>query len=111
MTHPHASQIRTGLILITIGLLFLVGQFEWFPLTFGKIWPYFVVALGVGLLCFPGDDGGRSGAWWLIFVGGIFLLHTYGVASLRDTWPLFIVASGISLMTSGPGRQAARKDR
>jgi hypothetical protein len=33
------------------------------------------------------------------------------VASLRDTWPLFIVASGISLMAGGFTVQTSRKER
>jgi hypothetical protein len=30
----------------------------------------------------------------------IFLLHTYGVLTLRDSWPLFIVATGASMLVS-----------
>jgi phage shock protein C len=38
-----------GLILITIGLIFLVDQFlPWF--SFGKLWPLILVAIGIGLL-------------------------------------------------------------
>jgi hypothetical protein len=105
MNNQQASQIRTGLVLITVGIVFLIWEFRLLAGSVGRLWPWLVMALGVGLLLVRGESEGRSGAWWLLFTGGVFVLHTHGVASIRDSWPLFVVATGISVMTGGISRQ------
>ncbi len=109
MNDRQASQIRVGLVLVTIGVFFLVGELNLWPVAFGRLWPWTLVALGTALLVIRGEHERRSGAWWLLFTGGIFVLHSHGVASIRDTWPLFIVATGVSVIASGIGRPAGRE--
>jgi hypothetical protein len=109
MNDQQASQVRIGLVLITIGALFLLGQLDIWPMTFGRVWPFAAIVLGVVLLVVPGER--RSGGpWWLILTGAIFVLHTYEVASIRDTWPLFIVATGISVLAGGLSAPPTKKD-
>ncbi len=43
------ESIIGGLILITLGLIFLIDEFiPWF--SFGKLWPLILIAIGIGLL-------------------------------------------------------------
>lgn len=96
MDSKQASQVTTGLVVIAVGLMMLAGQFEsgW-AWDFGRMWPVIFIVIGVGKLF--SRDGWSSAAWFL-FLGGIFFLHTYRILSLRDSWPLFIVLAGVSMM-------------
>jgi len=97
----QASQMTTGLVVVAIGLMLLAGQFDstW-GFDFGRLWPLIFIFLGLGRLASPE----RGSAVWFLFLGGIFLLHTFRVVSLRDSWPLFIVAAGVSMMFRQDGR-------
>jgi hypothetical protein len=89
------------MLLITIGVLFLGSELHlWGGIYLSRIWPVALIALGLGFLAFPGE-GGRGGGLWLLLVGSIFLLHTSRILSIRDSWPLFIVATGISILAGG----------
>jgi hypothetical protein len=99
------------MLLIALGLLFLTSQLQaWTGLHIGRLWPFVLIALGVGFLLFPGEGSRWPGGLWLIFVGGIFLLHTYRVVSIRDSWPLFLVATGLSVLAGGVRRPAPPKE-
>ena len=88
-----------GLILIAVGLLFLGERIHVLPdLDFHRLWPMFLIIIGVAQFLMPREDRKRVGGITLVFVGGIFLMHTYDVLRLRDSWPLFIVLGGISLI-------------
>jgi membrane-bound ClpP family serine protease len=109
MHDQRASQIRTGLVLITIGVVFLIWELRVFPAGVARLWPWLLVALGIALLAVRGETEKRSGAWWLLFTGGLFVLHSHGVASVRDTWPLFIVATGVSVIAGGINRPSRKE--
>ena len=96
MDSKQASQVTTGLVVVTIGLMLLAGQFDsdW-ALDFGRMWPLIFVVIGIGKLLSSESRG--SGAWFL-FLGGIFLMHTYRILSLGRSWPLFVVVAGLSIM-------------
>jgi hypothetical protein len=101
------SQILTGAVLIAVGLLFFAGQLdpEWrSALRLGRLWPVMLLVLGVGRLVLPDDEKGekRSSGGWLLFIGSLFLLHNYHVLRLSQSWPLFVVAAGLSIMFSRP---------
>ena len=96
MDSKQASQVTTGLVVVAIGLMLLAGQLDadW-GLDLGRMWPLVFVAIGAGKLLSSESRG--SGVWFL-FLGGIFLLHTYRILSLRESWPLFVVVAGLSMM-------------
>ena len=96
MDSKQASQVTTGLVVVAIGLMMLAGQFDstW-AWDFGRLWPLIFVVIGAGRLLSSESRG--SGAWFL-FLGGIFLMHTYRIMSLGRSWPLFIVLAGLSIM-------------
>jgi hypothetical protein len=62
-----------------------------------RLWPLILVAIGAGKLLTPGPDS-RWDGFYLIFIAGIFLAHNYRVLTLRDSWPLFIVLAGLSVL-------------
>lgn len=99
MERRDASRLTWGLILVMAGLALLSRQFDFgWTADFGRLWPLVFFAIGAGHLV-AADGRDRLGhAAWFGFLGTIFLLHTFRVASLRDTWPLFIVAGGLSLL-------------
>ena len=111
MDRQRRSQVASGVLLIVVGLTFLAGQMGWpvaRALDFGRIWPVLFVVLGVGRVLVPADSGtgGRTSGLWLIFVGVVFLLHNYEVLSLAQSWPLFIVLAGASLLLGGGCRRS-----
>jgi LiaF transmembrane domain len=71
-----------------------------------RMWPILLAVMGVGSLLRASETGEYGFGVWFLFLSGIFFMHTFGVLSLRASWPLFIVAFGVSLFfpkSSRPG--------
>jgi hypothetical protein len=102
----QASQVTTGMLIIVVGLVLLGGQLR-VGLDFSRLWPLVFIVLGIGRYLGRGDGKGRGG--WFFFLGAIFLLHTFRILDLGDSWPLFIVAAGVSMMFRPPRRR--RRDQ
>jgi len=85
------------MIIVAIGLILLAGQLDvrW-AWNFGRLWPIVFFVLGVGRLL--GSREGWRGGFWFLFLGFVFMMHTYDVMHLQRSWPLFIVAGGVSFM-------------
>ena len=98
MDRTQASQVTTGLVVVAVGLMLLAGQLDlgW-AWDFGRLWPVILIIVGVGRFIKPGEEG-RGSAVWFIFVGALLLMHTNRILRLHDSWPLFIVAAGLSIM-------------
>lgn len=115
MTTPAAlppesrKQLTQGVVLVGVGGILLAGQL---PLDlawdFGRIWPLVFVVLGVGRLISAPVDGGWGSAVWFLFLGGIFLMHTFRVLSIQRSWPLFIVAGGVAMIVGGLSARLCR---
>jgi hypothetical protein len=95
MEERQASQLTTGLVVMAVGLILLASQFDsgW-ALDFGRLWPMVFVFIGIGRVL----TRSWGSAVWFLFLGGIFLLHTYGIVRLNQSWPMFIVFGGICIM-------------
>lgn len=107
----NTKDLGGGLIVISIGLIFLAVNYGVMPAgDIGRLWPLILVAIGVWHLVFP-DSEGRLGALPVLLVGGIFLAHNYDVMRLKQSWPLFIVAAGISILASSRCGAAAKGGR
>lgn len=101
------KDVMAGAILIVIGLIFLGGNLLDAPeLHLGRLWPVILIVIGGGKILFP-EGGARVNGLPLVLVGSIFLAHNYRVISLRDSWPLFIVAAGISIVASAWAERSA----
>jgi hypothetical protein len=99
MNRKQTSQVATGLMLILLGLVFLGQRLDIVPnLDLMRVWPVFLLVTGLVRFFEPREDGRRGGGAWMIFLGVLFLLHTYDIFRLDDSWPLFIVAGGVSIL-------------
>lgn len=118
------SGIGTGVLLITIGLLFMIDRHGY--MGFDRLWPVILIVLGAINLLFPGNGtvqvgivAGRRGSVirrrrsrvssgiWLIFIGCLFLANQNHWLSIRESWPLFIVAGGLALIAGSIYRRPA----
>lgn len=95
-TSGRTAQVVTGLILITIGLLFLADRMM-FAHAFSRYWPVILIIWGLGHAAARRKGGGL----WLIGTGVILLLHTLDIFRLNDSWPLFIVIAGLNAIWGG----------
>lgn len=97
-----------GMALVALGTLLTLDRLGFAGANaYWAYWPLLLVALGLGRLVGPiGPDERRHGGW-LVFMGCVLLLHTLHVFRLHDSWPLFLVAAGVSWIWSG-WRGAAR---
>ena len=120
------SGIGTGVLLITIGLLFMADRQGY--ASFDRLWPVILIVLGAISLLFPrervmhvGVVTGRrgaarrvrsrfSGGLWLIFIGGLFLANQNHWLSIRESWPLFIVAGGLAMIAGNIRRRPAEPE-
>lgn len=104
------SHLVWGIVLIALGALMLVDQLQistapWgIRLNVGRLWPLILVVIGVARLVTSFGSERPLRGLWLILLGGLFLLHTYDVMHLSESWPLFIVAAGVSIMFGDRGR-------
>ncbi len=104
MDRKQASQVTTGLMLIALGLMFLAERLFILPaVDLHRLWPALLIVFGLSRALAPARAGNRGGGAWLIFVGTMFLLHTYRVLRLDESWPLFIVAAGVSILLGPHG--------
>ena len=100
--------VFSGATLIAIGLLFLASNLGVMPeIHVARLWPVVLLVIGAGKLLTPGDDGRRSGVT-LLMIGGIFLAHNYRVMVLHDSWPLFIVMAGLSILFKSVSQGSSR---
>lgn len=92
------KDLVSGVLLIGVGLIFLASNLEMVPeVNIARMWPLILVVVGIGKIVAPGDEGRWSGLT-LILIACIFLAHNYRVLSLHDSWPLFIVVAGLSVL-------------
>jgi hypothetical protein len=122
--HRAHSRVWAGVVLILVGALFFVDRLGWdmgwaWRPTFARMWPVLLIIAGLSQLFSSGSDRlvtdrlgqevrihrGRSfaGFWWLV-VGVIMLLDQNRWVTLDQSWPLFVVAGGLSMLLRPRGR-------
>jgi cell wall-active antibiotic response 4TMS protein YvqF len=101
----QASQVTAGLLLIGLGLVFLGRQLGLIHgLDISLLWPLILIVIGAGKFFAPRAEGQPRSGVWLMFLGGLFLMHTFRILTLDRSWPLFIVAGGVSIMLGSRAR-------
>ncbi len=107
----NRGQIVTGVLLIALGAIFLADRLGAGPAWhFHRLWPVILIVLGAAKMAVRRVDGRRGDGFWLVVAGSLFLLHTYDVLSLDRSWPLFIVAAGVSILMGARGPHPVRKE-
>jgi len=112
-----SAKIPTGaIVLILLGVLFLLHTAGLFEYGFERIWPVFLIALGVwliarnyGVMGEMGDPAcGRkrlTGPIMLITIGGLWLLASMDRPNLGfgHTWPVILLVLGILKLVQRTG--------
>lgn len=97
----RASGVIGGLILLSIGALFLLQNMG--IVHAGRIWDYWPMLLvwtGLVRLVSPSQGGRFAGGAVLLVVGVFFQLDRLGIVWIRarDFWPGLLVVAGIALI-------------
>jgi hypothetical protein len=103
MTHdlPRSSdraRVTIGVLIMTLGIALLLDRAGVID-AFGRssFWPIVIITIGLVKLAHRPVAGPRQGGWW-VFFGVLLLLNSMHVLRFRDSWPLFLVAIGISIV-------------
>lgn len=100
-----------GFVLIVLGLVMLLGRLDLpDPWHLYDVWPVLIIVLGVARFWSQRSGRRRGAGLGMVVAGATLLLHTQGIVSLRDSWPLFIVGGGISILVSAWGAGAKPTD-
>jgi len=101
--------VSTGIILVCLGTLALLGTF--FDISFWRFWPLIIFVIGFIVLCTPGDKGwslSRAGhGISIIAISVVLLLWTFGIVGLGAfwrafiyLWPILLIVIGLSIIGS-----------
>lgn len=109
--------MTAGIVLISIGLLFLADRFDWLDLgpswSWWQWWPVILIAVGLAKFL-PGHTASdRAGAVFTILLGTWFLAvmnDWYGL-SFSNSWPLVLVAIGGSMVARSLVDRGSRRRR
>ncbi len=100
--HTNRSGQSIGLIIILVGVLFLLDQ--WNIFRFGSIislfWPLIVLFIGIVKY----REGDRKAAFIFLTVGAVFMLANLGILewhSIGRLWPVLIILVGFSIAFGG----------
>jgi hypothetical protein len=97
---PNLVGIVIGLIISALGVAILLdrmGIVAIFGMHVVNFWPLLIICFGLLHLLKERPDGRREGGWW-VFLGVWLLLNDMGVLRYRTSWPLFLVAIGVSIV-------------
>ena len=106
------SRLIAGVLLVGVGGLLVLQELHLvFVGSLWRFWPLLLVWAGATrLFAAPGGERRVTGALFVVF-GGVLLAEQLGwiEASLRDFWPVLLVALGVGMILEGlrPSRPAA----
>lgn len=97
-TRFQARRLIGGLVLITVGALFLLQELD--ITRIGRLWafwPVILIVLGLARIIDPGEHERRSGGFWLLAIGSWLLIGSLGLFgfSYGTSWPLLLVMFGL----------------
>ncbi|MCM2258392.1 MAG: DUF5668 domain-containing protein [Vicinamibacteria bacterium] len=102
----NAGSMAFGLLMMTFGILMMADRLDLMDLRpWWKFWPLGLVYLGLASWLSPGRRSVTDGLG-LVAAGSLLLAHNLDVMRLHQSWPLFLVAVGASIVA-----QAWREDR
>ncbi len=90
-----------GLVLVAIGVTIFLAQIDVIEIDgLRHYWPLLLVVFGINkMVGYPTAKHFSSGLW-MVFIGlWLFAVfeHIFGL-TLRNSWPFFIIASGVSMI-------------
>ena len=105
-----SSQLVFGICLLAFGAVLLASNLGYIiPLDLRQHWPIPLLLFGLVGLIFPSRHLSRSGGMWLFVIGlyGEVCIHRVLGLGWGSAWPLFLIASGLSIIMNR-GRRRRR---
>ncbi|MDZ7859256.1 MAG: hypothetical protein U5O15_01080 [Candidatus Krumholzibacteriota bacterium] len=102
MSKKRHSSVVSGLVFITLGILFLLHNFRVIDLNWQSFWAYLVTIMGIifwiGFIADRKKSGFIMPGTILIVIGLIFIYCSrYGWYAMNNLWPFFILAPAAGL--------------
>jgi hypothetical protein len=107
-----SGQLVWGMFVMALGLLWTLDAIRVIEAReFWRYWPVFIVAAGVGrLMAPPLADGSRRGMFTVLF--GLWLLgNTLELFFWKTSWPLLVIALGLSIVWKALAENDAARTR
>ncbi len=103
----NRGQMFIGIVVLLVGAAFLLDQMRMIEIGHAwRYWPFLIIAMGVKRLLDEPVRGGLRRGWFMILVGTLLALDQFRILSMNRSWPLFVVAFGVSLIRQALGRAA-----
>lgn len=101
---PLTGMTVLGLALVALGVILLIGDFD-YGWEWQNLWPLLIVVVGLGTLVGAESTDHRRRGLILVGIGGWFLVNTMGLWGLHfgNSWPLILLAIGTAKILQ-PGR-------
>ena len=115
MNHLERPEIRTGYIafgvtIMAVGLLFLLDRLTLIrPEELTLYWPALLVVFGLMRIVWPSRFGSEVSGMWIALVGGLLLLDRVGVAPMEQSWPVFVIVAGLTVVFKALGWLPSRR--
>ena len=103
-----STSLAVGFCIIVFGFVVLLNQMGMIHiLGYGHFWPFVLIAVGLVKLANPPAHGRRTGGWW-VFFGACRLLNETWIPRFDESWPLHLVAVGVSIVWNQLARPRPR---
>ena len=91
---PHNGRTLAGIIILIIGGLLLINQFNWFFIPSWLFsWPMWLIGLG---LYFGSKHNFKKPVWAIMVIAGVAFLFTENIENAdRVIWPIAIMGTGL----------------
>jgi hypothetical protein len=106
----QAGYIAFGVTVMAVGLLILMKRLDLISphdLTF--YWPALLVVFGLTRIVWPPRPGGEVTGMWIALVGGLLMLDRTGMAPLEESWPVFLIVAGLTVVFRAVGWLPGRR--
>ncbi len=110
-----SPQLIAGLVLISLGILFLLDELRLIYVDFGDLWPLIPIVIGLANL-FSSDLRKRKSGAWLTMFGFWLAISEWELFGLdwSTSWPLIIIGVGLLIiwqsLVDPTGRRTGRDD-
>ena len=110
-TSVNPEGLAIGLVIMALGVTILLDRAGVVSI-YGHFifWPFVLITIGLIKLLKRRATGRREGGWWL-FLGVWLLLNDMDVLRFRTSWPLILVAIGVSIVWNAVFPRARRAAR
>jgi len=115
MTHLERHEVLTGYLafgvtIMAVGLLLLLNRLDLIrPHELMFYWPTLLVVFGLTRIVWPPRPGSEVAGMWIALVGGMLMLDRTGVAPIEESWPVFLIVAGLTVVFKAVGWLPGRR--